>query len=597
MKTNNNTLTNYLIALVLCLLGLTMGAPVAFAQTEDPCEIGGYILSATATDATCYGANNGTATVASTGCNCVFSGCLFLWQDGQQTHTAVNLTAGVYGVTITHPNGCIMDTTVVVGEPSVFVSGISAQAPHCLNGSDGGAEVIPTAVAGPLTYLWSNGATTAELANVPAGTYGVTVTNFIGCEYVSEVTIEEPAAPVLTTNVQKSCLNTNNGSATVTVSGGVAPFTYRWNDPAECPNADAHNLAPGAYTVIVTDANGCEYAATATVEAYDPINYSLTVQPSCTGANTGSVSVLINGAAQFPLIYYWNGEPVTGSPGSLVLNDLAPGSYELVIADGVGCNQTQTLTIPSAAIPATVTASAASVCSGTTVQLTAAGGTAYAWAPDEGLSNLNIANPTATPTQTTTYVVQVTTDAGCQSSGSVTVTVQPAPIPSINAWNTTLCAGQSTQMVTMVPGGATSFSWSPAASLNNPASNAPIATPAQTTTYTVVVTNAAGCTGSAQVTLTVEDCTGIQQDLAQGNLQIYPNPGKGFFSLQVPQTPTTQMELSVFSIDGKLAHHQVINTPAGNMPVLLNLSDVSPGLYFVTLQNGNIRYTEKLIIR
>jgi len=574
---------------MLLLIGSTLRLQ---AQTEDPCVTAGYTLATTATDATCYGANNGTATVASTGCNCVFSGCVFTWQDGQQTHTAVNLTAGAYSVTITHPNGCIMDTVVVVGQPENFVSGVNTVSPLCPNSEDGSAAVVPSETAGPLSYLWSNGSTDAVLNGVPAGNYSVTVTNYIGCQYITDITIDPPQQPTLEVSALKTCPNTSSGSATVNVSGGTPPFTYRWNDPAECPNAMAGNLAAGAYAVTVTDANGCEHTAEVTVEAFPEAIAQITVQNACYGADNGRVTVAITNAA-LPVSYLWDGSPITNIAE---IENIAPGTHELTLTDSNGCSQSHIVTVGQDALPVTVTAPATAVCPGQSVQLSASGGNTYTWSPPTGLDNPGSATPVATVTQATTYEVQVSTEAGCTASASVAINVLPAPQPSISAWNTTLCLGESTQMVAIVPGGANSFTWTPATGLSNPLINAPTASPAQTTTYTVVATASNGCTGTSQITLTVEDCTGITPHGQLHLSQIYPNPGNGLFTIQLQQAANANGIVAlVYNVGGQLLHTGHIN--AGESALQLNLGQFAKGLYYLTLQSSTEKQVFKLIIQ
>jgi len=569
------------------------------AQTEDPCVTGGYFLSTTSTDVTCFGANNGTATVASSGCNCVFSGCLFLWEDGQQTHTAINLTAGVYEVTITHPNGCIMDTFVVVNQPESFISEAIAVNPLCPGGSDGSAQIIPTATAGPLTYEWTNGDTTDLISGVGAGTYLVTVTNFIGCRIVREINIEDPLAPQLDVVVQKSCAGSNSGSAEVMVTGGSPPFTYLWNDSAECPYQQAENLPAGDYTVWVTDANGCEYETTATVENFSEIPLETAIQDACFGADNGSVNFLVDGSATFPLTYYWNNIPITGSPGGTSLTGLAPGTYEFSMTDGNGCGFSQTITIAENMLPATIIGPTAPVCPNQSAQLsTTFGASSYVWSPSSGLDNPNSPSPTATVDQTTTYLVEITSDAGCISTAAFTINVNSAPELTINAWDNTICQGESTQLVAMVSGGASSFSWIPVTGLSSATTNAPFASPNETTNYVVVVTNASGCTSSAEVLITVEDCTGIDPTIKSDFVHIYPNPASnGQFTLLLNETfAHSELTASVFNTNGQLILTRHFNS-SDNTNLPLHLTDFPAGLYYLQLQSEHTQVVEKLIVR
>src|SRR5690606_20476886 len=111
------------------------------------------------------------------------------------------------------------------------------------------------------TYLWNDATaqTTATATGLQAGTYTVTVTDANNCTTTTNVTIAEPlvleATIALANVVNVSCFDGNDGEATVTVTGGTAPYTYLWNDATAQTTATAAGLEAGTYTVTVTDAN------------------------------------------------------------------------------------------------------------------------------------------------------------------------------------------------------------------------------------------------------------------------------------------------------------------------------------------------------
>ncbi|MBL4735382.1 MAG: SprB repeat-containing protein, partial [Flavobacteriales bacterium] len=215
-------------------------------------------LSGTTQDATC-GSADGTATVTIGGGTAPFA---YLWNDvsAQTTGTAIGLGVGSYTVSITDSNGCTESLILSVSEaggPSLTTTALDL---NCSGGSAGEATVNATAGAPPYTYLWDDvsAQTNATATGLPAGTYTVIVTGSDNCMASTTVTITEPAPlSVVKSNTEPTCFGDCDGSATLTVNGGTAPFMYLWDDPSAQTNALASGLCDGTYQAIYTDANGC----------------------------------------------------------------------------------------------------------------------------------------------------------------------------------------------------------------------------------------------------------------------------------------------------------------------------------------------------
>src|SRR5439155_24848769 len=167
----------------------------------------------------------------------------------------------------------------------------------------------------------------------------------------------------------------------------------------------------------------------------------------------------------------------------------ATTTYTVVVTGADDCTATKSVTLTlHASLPTSISGNT-TICAGQSTTLTASGGVSYSWNDGETTAAINVS-----PAATTTYTVAVTGADGCTASKSVTVTVNPLPLASISG-NTTICAGQST---TLTASGGVSYSW------NDGETTAAInVSPAATTTYTVVVTGADGCTASKSVTVTV----------------------------------------------------------------------------------------------
>jgi gliding motility-associated-like protein len=147
------------------------------------------------------------------------------------------------------------------------------------------------------------------------------------------------------------------------------------------------------------------------------------VDASC-GAPNGSISLATSGGFGS---YEYDWSPLTQTTNSLT--GIAPGNYEVTITDAEGCTFTSTFSVgDSGPLTGSVTPTSATIQSGSSVNLLASGGTNYSWSPSIGLSCANCPNPVASPTETTTYLVTISDDNGCETTAQVTITVASACI-------------------------------------------------------------------------------------------------------------------------------------------------------------------------
>lgn len=182
-------------------------------------------------------------------------------------------------------------------------------------------------------------------------------------------------------------------------------------------------------------------------------------------------------------------------------------TYNVIVTDSAGAQATANLTVTvGLGVQVTATPTAIDVGQSASLAATALGGTppySYAWMPVGSLDDATIANPTASPVTTTTYNVVVTDASGATAAGSVTVDVNLEVSASANP--TAINAGSQSQLDALVQGGTPpyAYDWAPAASLDDNIAQNPVASPASTTTYNVLVTDAAGNQASTDVTVTV----------------------------------------------------------------------------------------------
>ncbi len=187
------------------------------------------------------------------------------WSTGDSGPAVGGLATGTYDVTITDGSGCSqVSTTSVVSEANGPVLSSTHTNISCTSDNDGSIDLTVNGGAVPYTYDWGNGISVEDLSGLSVGSYTVIVTDANGCLAVTTVTISSPSP--MTLNPISTSSSGNDGTAGVTVAGGVPPFTYQWDNGQT--SQVAIGLAAGAYTVFVTDANGCTAQTTIEVDAF-----------------------------------------------------------------------------------------------------------------------------------------------------------------------------------------------------------------------------------------------------------------------------------------------------------------------------------------
>lgn len=213
-----------------------------------------FTASISANGPTTICANETVVLTASTGSS-------YLWNTGATTASISVNSSGTYQVTVTDTNGCTATASQIVTVNPLPSVSITAAGPTALCE---GASVSLTA-NGLGTYLWSTGESTQSITVSNANNYSVTVTSDLGCTQTANISITQPSALTATSSQQNvSCYQENDGTASVVASGGTSPYTYVWS-PSGGTAATASGLAPGNYSVTITDFNGCSIVRNFTI--------------------------------------------------------------------------------------------------------------------------------------------------------------------------------------------------------------------------------------------------------------------------------------------------------------------------------------------
>ncbi|MCC6410954.1 MAG: T9SS type A sorting domain-containing protein [Saprospiraceae bacterium] len=303
-----------------------------FAPAADPIATG-----------TCFGTSNGAVTFETEG------GCepfVYLWQPGGGTSTS-GLAAGDYTFTVTDADGRSFSDTVTVPElpgPEIRADSIPIS---CFGEADASLAVAPFTGVEPFTFLWTGGITDSILTPVGAGMWTVTATDALGCSVTYTYHISAPDSLQFAATVQNATGPAEaDGSIAISgIMGGTGPYSYLWSPGGGTGNT-LSNVAPGLYSVIVTDVRGCQsewtYEVSFTIGTANPgrgVTFSLYPNPTTDGVWIDLTAA--SGEAYFFEMYDAQGRRVVqrgAMPGvqRIPLDQLKAGSYVAVVKNEHG---------------------------------------------------------------------------------------------------------------------------------------------------------------------------------------------------------------------------------------------------------------------
>ncbi|SFU60699.1 gliding motility-associated C-terminal domain-containing protein [Pustulibacterium marinum] len=462
----------------------------------------------------CYGAQDAAISTSVSGGYPPYN---FSWTgpDGftANTQNVANLTPGIYEITVTDStNACAFTAAYTITEPDTVtltatVTDYNGYEIACQGGDSGAISLTMSGGTGYYTYSWTGPdgftATTASVTGLTEGSYAVTVTDTNGCSTADNFTLSEPTGLSITeSHIDVICFGDATGSIDATVTGGTPDtngnYSYFWTGPNgfTATTEDLSNIVAGTYEVIATDANGCTINISATLTQEPEIIITPTTTPiSCYGANDASLSLEVSGGNP-PYAIVW-----ANFAEGTYQDNLAAGNYTITVTDASNCVQSITVPIPEAPEFAIYPEVAQISCNGAddgSIALNLVGGinpVTLEWSDgdDSGTTRNNLTAGT--------YTVTITDGTPCVIIETFVIS-EPAPLVlSGNVTDALDCDEPASGNINLLVNGGMPpyvFNWSNGATTED-LTNIPNGN------YSVVVTDANGCTANASFTITRPD--------------------------------------------------------------------------------------------
>jgi gliding motility-associated-like protein len=545
----------------------------------------------------CHADSNGFASSDAGGGTSPYT---YLWSTTDTTQTVSNLTAGNnYFVTITDANGCQLQTTFNIDEPSPINLVTNQTNPTCYGYSDGFAAVIPTGGNPSYTYLWpnNNGHTGQTINNLSSGPISVTVTDSLNCTASSTFQIGEPSPLTvsITTN-DNICFDGTSGSANTQITNSFPPFTFTWSNLDTTPNIT--NLIAGTYGLIVTNANGCmqdnfylnsDPNTSTSFDILEPTEITVTsnvTDITAYGADDGIINVAPSGGtpSSSGYQYAWTG-PLNYTSNNGSINNLTNGLYNLVVTDANGCTYNETFNINEPGCNVSIdTTYLPPLCHDDNAEeftwINSGGVAPYItelfdnngnvwYGPNSGLDSITLLN-TIPPGL---YTITVTDNSGCSSVLNIPVDNPDSLIVNFVS-NDLLCFEDNTGSISAIASGGTpansnpySYLWSNGNQISFSILNLSAGT------YSVVVTDDNNCQVFASHTIN------------QPNLLVVDSISSTFISCN----PGVDGTASVFVSGGILPYNYLWAIPNSGIPqTTQTASNLSvTGNYFVQITDNN----------
>jgi len=546
----------------------------------------------------------------------------YLWSNGQTTASisVAPTTTTLYTVTATSSGGCTSSAVAIVTVNPLPTGTFSSTPSYCSH-PDGSLTFNPTVGTAPFLYTWNTAPqqNTQTATGLLPGTYSVTITDSAGCSSILSGSIAAADISLTVTTSVEHC-GSADGTATVTATGGIPPYSYLWNtSPMQQTGQSATGLTEGIYYVTVTDGN-CSATATANVINSPGPTAQITniVNEKC-GMNDGSAEVTVSGGTP-PYNYYWNSIPTQNTP---VVSNVPSGIYCVTVTDLHNCNATICDTIANTQYPAP------EICMVTVDTATNHNMVVWEKPVTNGIDKYyvfresfvaGVYNIIGTQNYSDNSIFIDTTSNSLQQSYRYTLAINDSCgltsqqsnyhqtiHLSINAgmsgewnliWNN--YEGFTFGTYNIYRGtNAGNFALLAAVSSNN-TSYTDLTPPAGIVYYLIEAVRPIACNPSKttnSITSAISNIADNQElgisDFDSNNfVQVSPNPGNGIFTLTLNQLPTKGLEITIYNSIGQLVKNDFQNS----LMKTIDISDYPKGIYYLKISSFENYFFRKIVI-
>ena len=339
----------------------------------------------------CFGDSSGTIQLIASGGTAPYQ---FNWNTGDSTSTINLLPQGIYAVTITDTNGCVVNLIDTLTEPASALTATSVIINvNCFGDATGSIQLNVSGGTTPYNFIWSNGDTTILNDSLGAGIYMAMIVDTNGCGMILSDTIIELSTAITSNFITQApqCLSATGGTIFVTVTGGTTPYQYTWSTGDTLDVADS--LFAGNYSVVITDQLGCNDTAVASLA--DSSIFSVQAIGDTIFCEGDSVMLLATYYANS--IYQWYADTIAiNSADSSNYNSVANGNYYVTLTNGCGVFTSATIQTIKNPLPILVVTDDFTTVCDSALNLSASGALNYQWLPTTALDDAINSNPIAT---------------------------------------------------------------------------------------------------------------------------------------------------------------------------------------------------------